>query len=363
MKMPVRHLRQRSIADSSRAGFSLVELLVVITIIAILLSLALPAVQQSRASARRITCLNHLRQVATAVISNCDQNDRFPAAGLFSVSGGTMYHNWVTAILPQIDQASLYQSYDQSKPYTDDTNFELTRTHLAVLTCPDDFSVVPGEGNLSFVVNGGVGWTVPIDCPARARVVNDRVEITPFDLNGNGVVCPLNQEPGPEPSDLSLLEDLSLFFLENWPTGQGTKRFHRMKDITDGLSTTIMLAENIRAGYDPNAQTSWGSPEPLRSMFFVSSAICEEGVCTPDRVDLGRANSRAGEPESRECINSGLTQAEGTAPWPTSGHPGLVHVAWCDGHVSPLSEHVDGRVYFSMITPRGTVAPAPFTDY
>lgn len=362
MNLTPRHSRRIAPSATSRCGFSLIELLVVITIIAILLSLALPVLQQTRASARKVTCLNHMRQVALALISNCDQNDRLPASGHFSATGGTMYHSWVTSILPQMDQASVYQSYDLTKAFTDDSNFELTRTHIPILTCPDNISFTPGEGNLSYVVNGGVGWTIPIDCPARVRVVDDRVEITPFDLNGNGVVCPLNQEPGSGPSDLSLLEDLSLFFLENWPAGQGTKRFHRMKDITDGLTTTIMLSENIRAGYEPETKTSWGSPEPLRTMFFASSSICDEGACAPESVDLTRANSRTSDPASREGINSGLNQAEGTAPWPTSGHAGLVHVAWCDGRVTPLSEHVDGRVYFSMITPRGTTAPAPFTD-
>lgn len=50
------------------AGFTLMELLVVISLIGMLMSLLLPAVQQSRESARRITCANHLKQVSLAVL-------------------------------------------------------------------------------------------------------------------------------------------------------------------------------------------------------------------------------------------------------------------------------------------------------
>jgi len=347
------HLSRKKVGKRENLrGFSLLELLVVMGILSLLIMLLLPAIVQSRSSARRLTCMNHLRQLSLAMTMQIDQADRFPAAGLFGKTGNRKYHNWVTSLLPQLDQTNLFNSYDLAKEYLDDTNFALTRTPLPVLVCPDDVSAERGEGNLSYVVNGGIGWTVPVDCPATFHARETQASIHPLDLNGNGIVCPLEQEPGPEPSDLDYLKSLSLFFVENWPYRTGTQRFHRRQDVTDGLTTTLMLTENIRAGFDPQVTSSWGTPEPFRTMFFVSARICPDDRCQSGKIDLMQANHHHGA-AAREAINAALDQAEGTAPWPSSGHPGQVHVGWCDGHVSPLSENVDGQVYFAIVTPQG----------
>ena len=64
-----------------RHGFTLVELLVVITIIGILIALLLPAVQGARESARRTQCANNLKQIALAILNFHSAQERFPDGG------------------------------------------------------------------------------------------------------------------------------------------------------------------------------------------------------------------------------------------------------------------------------------------
>jgi prepilin-type N-terminal cleavage/methylation domain-containing protein/prepilin-type processing-associated H-X9-DG protein len=133
----------RFIHSKTRFAFTLVELLVVITIIGILVALLLPAVQAAREAARRLWCQNNLRQVALAAQQYHDARGQFPAgvhpfAMVGDVpTGGT--NLWVE-MLPYFEQRNLFEKWD----YLDNRNnvaggmSATTAQVIKILLCPSD---------------------------------------------------------------------------------------------------------------------------------------------------------------------------------------------------------------------------------
>src|SRR6516225_4086490 len=116
-------------------GFTLVELLVVITIIGILIGLLLPAVQSAREAARRMQCSNNLHQLGLALLGYHTAYSIFPPSsvwknkGMFDLTNLTqltdksqLFENWVILILPQLENQNLRNSFDLTKPISNAAN-------------------------------------------------------------------------------------------------------------------------------------------------------------------------------------------------------------------------------------------------
>ncbi len=134
-----RNKQQNDSVDASpqndQSGFTLVEALVVVAILAVLVLFLLPNVRRSGESARRSQCKSNLKQICIALHNYHDAYGVFPPANTADANGQPL-HSWRTLILPFLDQQQLFDSIDLSKPWNDPANAEAYSTHVAIYACP-----------------------------------------------------------------------------------------------------------------------------------------------------------------------------------------------------------------------------------
>lgn len=125
----------------ARDAFTLVELLVVITIIGILIALLLPAVQSAREAARRLHCTNNFKQLGLGILSYESTFGIFPPPSVRDYTeNGTTHefkeHGLLTFILPFIEQQAIYDKYDWEVDWDNGPNDAATENDIAVFVCP-----------------------------------------------------------------------------------------------------------------------------------------------------------------------------------------------------------------------------------
>jgi prepilin-type N-terminal cleavage/methylation domain-containing protein/prepilin-type processing-associated H-X9-DG protein len=126
----------------SNSGFTLIELLVVIAIIAVLIALLLPAVQAAREAARRIQCMNNLKQIGIAVHNYHDSLGALPlgCAVTFDKSGTPYFNGWgITArILPYMEGQNKFNAANFSLANETPENDTVMRISTNTYLCPSD---------------------------------------------------------------------------------------------------------------------------------------------------------------------------------------------------------------------------------
>jgi prepilin-type N-terminal cleavage/methylation domain-containing protein len=301
-------------------GFTLVELLVVITVIGILMALLIPALHCSVDVARRTACQNNLFQLSLAV-GNYEQAHEVYPPGTIDKTGPIRtaplgyHHSWLVQLLPHIQQRPLYKHIDRSVGVYHKNNTEPAAISIEGLVCPSD----PPQGRTA---------------EPRARTgyaaVHHDVE-APIDVDNNGV-----------------------FFLNSRV---------RYEDIVDGHAHTLFLGEK----YKDQSGLGWmsGTRATLRN---TGTPINQTGDDPPgkwvewpesadyDEFDFSLGDERAGSGAESDAPERTVAGKNVLPLAPTdvfvggfgSYHGAGANFAFGDGRVVFLSQEIDSQLLRHM---------------
>lgn len=337
----------------SRAGFGRVELLVCLVIFALLFTLLAPAMQRPRISARKLQCLNNMRNVGLAMqnfASGSDGNLPLLTSEIEiprdTDEQATLDIPWTIALLPMLDSIAVLKNIRRNAiPLADQpsgatmTLADSEKIWLPFFTCPDDPDSFRQPGRLNFVVNTGF-------------VRRDFYYGDPRGLHRLGQLSWDGNAILDEPVDIKVGAATGVVWRQNDVISPNLDYIA----VGDGTSTTIMLTENVQAGfwYDSDtAKIAFGLPvdAPGGQVPFGAGALFES-VERPLNTEFSGGNLATAAPHDWR-INADLKAKIGTRPRPSSTHTGGVNVMMCDGSGRFVSETIDPHVYVKILTSNG----------
>jgi prepilin-type N-terminal cleavage/methylation domain-containing protein len=328
-----------------RIGFTLVEMLVVISIIAVLAALLLPAINMARESARRAQCSNNLKNLHLAMQQFDNARSQYPASRTFWNAAPATYKasanwptnwnasnatnqtlTWVHEILPYLEQQTLREYVEAA--LINGNPVRSVGGKISVVFCPsddidDDPTISGPPPQLSYGVNSGV----PDVAPTSA---------TSYDHQANGVFD--NRMKGgtqsPPTGDYA-------------PTVNLKMNKTSLADVTrnDGSANTILVVENsdlenwnyapteVHAGVIWDYDISSGSPSPNQ---LINKYPGGEKF-KPDTFEVMIAKNMNLIPYAR----------------PLSNHPTGFMAVFCDGHNKFINEAISYDTYARIMTSNG----------
>lgn len=212
----------------ARSAFTLVELLVVLSIIGLLIALLLPAVQSAREAMRRMSCTNHLKQTGLAFHNYHSVFEVFPkgGAGVVSLTNPAIKArwrmSWGSALLPYMEFSPLYERINPNESFLHDSNLTAGQTFVANYLCPSATQHEPMRANG--------------DTPTAV------IKYARTDYAGNYGERSLRCYPA------TSCQNNYAEFGDTSGTGRGVLLFSierdiGMRDLLDGSSSTVMIGE------------------------------------------------------------------------------------------------------------------------
>lgn len=314
-------------------GFTLVELLVVISIIGILLALLLPALASARSAARRTQCASKIRQVGLAILNYESQFQAFPPAATLDKH---LKFSVYAFILPYMEEGPAFERVDFSKDWSAAGNRDLfERLNLSdALICPEAPTVrnqyarhevkETFNAEQSTLVDYVPIQTVSLDSDAGTGTYADvKVEQLRTLVRANQIVNSTSSSRG----EFSSGNDRWWGILRAFDSldDASIRRAH----VKDGLSNTILMGETA------------GRPQPYVRRKQTTQQI--------DRAKWYYANLPIS--VNAHCGGSVINCTNTTEVY--SFHHGVAGFAHADGSTHFHAENIDAEVFISLYTMNG----------
>lgn len=335
-----------------RTAFTLIELLVVLAIIAVLIGLLLPAVQQVRAAAARLQCQSNLHNLGIALHHYHDAEGTFPPGLLVAqprVSNAEA--TGFTCLLPYIEQDSVYRIYSFNEPWYKPANYDAVGVPIKLFFCPAnrtsgymDFGPISAQWNWPLPPRGAS--TDYAFCKgANASLTVDWTRI-PLQVRGVFNVGPLGV-----PRSGVRLDDITDGTGTTFAMGEaagGTPRY-----LTRDVRNPNQPAFNALTGEDARIEQCWGAAgasDPTQPWYGSVFAVTAQYGFTPDPRD---------EPMNQRLVAPTVYGGDSTTDnrrgrdWVSgfrSLHAGGCNFLYCDGGVRFVREHIQSSTYRALST-------------